>query len=70
MIVLLFKDAWIWVSFLGISMIAIVEWMTRHINPIMATVTMILGAILLVLGIVEKAMIVKAKWQGRPSRKK
>jgi hypothetical protein len=51
-------------------MIAIVDWITTHINPIVATITMILGAALLVLGIIEKALIVKAKWQGRPSRKK
>jgi len=70
MLILLGKDPWTMVSIFGLSMIAIVEWITTHINPIVATITMILGAALLVLGIIEKALIVKAKWQGRPSRKK
>jgi len=70
MLILLGKDPWTMVSIFGLSMIAIVDWITTHINPIVATITMILGAALLVLGIIEKAMIVKAKWQGRPHRKK
>ena len=70
MLILLGKDPWTMVSVFGLSMIAIVDWITTHINPIVATITMILGAALLVLGIIEKAMIVKAKWQGRPFRKK
>ena len=70
MLILLGKDPWTMVSIFGLSMIAIVDWITTHINPIVATITMILGAALLVLGIIEKAMIVKAKWQGRTFRKK
>ena len=70
MIILLGRDPWTFVSICGLSMIAIVEWITTHINPIVATITMILGAALLVLGIIEKALIIKSKWSGRPSRKK
>jgi len=70
MIILLGKDPWTFVSIFGLSMIAIVQWITTHINPLVATASMILGGILLVLGIVEKWLIIKAKWSTRPHRKK
>jgi len=70
MVILLFKDPWTFVSISGLSMIVVVQWITTHINPIIATVSMILGGVLLVLGIVEKWLIIKAKWSNRPHRKK
>ena len=70
MVILLGKDPWTLVSLLGISMIGIVQWITTHINPIVATISLILGVVLLILGIIEKWMIIKAKWSSRPGRKK
>ena len=66
MVILLGKDPWTLVSLLGISMIGIVQWITTHINPIVATISLILGVVLLILGIIEKWYIVKSKWQEKP----
>ncbi|HEY3387758.1 MAG TPA: hypothetical protein VGK46_14690 [Saprospiraceae bacterium] len=63
MIILLGKDPWTFVSLIGISMIAVVQWITDHINPIVATISLLLGVVLLCLGIMEKWLIVKAKWE-------
>jgi hypothetical protein len=65
MIALLLKDPWTFVSLFGISVIAIVQWITAHINPIFATISLILVCILSILGIMEKWYIVKAKWEER-----
>ena len=70
MIILMVKDPWMLVSLFGVSMLAVVDWITHNINPIVATITMFLGAALLVLGIIEKFMIVTAKWDERKNKLK
>lgn len=63
MIILLVKDPWTFVSILGISMISIVKWLAQFVNPAITTLTLILGAVLLVLGVIEKYLVIKEKWR-------
>jgi uncharacterized membrane protein HdeD (DUF308 family) len=63
MIILLVKDPWTFVSILGISMIGIVKWLSEFLNPAITTITLICGAVLLVMGIIEKYLVIKEKWR-------
>lgn len=70
MIILLAKDPWTFVSILGISMISIVKWLAEFVNPAITTLTLILGAVLLVLGVIEKYLVIKEKWRADKKQRK
>lgn len=70
MIILLVKDPWTFVSILGISMISIVKWLAEFVNPAITTLTLILGAVLLVLGVIEKYLVIKEKWRADKKQRK
>lgn len=59
MLIDLVKDKWSYVSIFGMSMMAVTSWISTHLNPVIATVAGLLGLVMLILGIVEKAINIK-----------
>ena len=61
MIALMAKDPWTLVSFFGIVMMGLSNWIAMHVNPILAGLTGVCALVLTILGIIEKWLIVKQK---------
>jgi hypothetical protein len=59
MIVLMGKDPWTFISILGLTMFTVIDWISTAINPVIATVTGLLGAVLLGLGVIHKILIIR-----------
>lgn len=59
MLIDLVKDKWSYVSIFGMSMMAVTSWISTHLNPVIATIAGLLGLVMLILGIVEKAINIK-----------
>jgi hypothetical protein len=51
-------------------MISIVKWLAEFVNPAITTLTLILGAVLLVLGVIEKYLVIKEKWRADKKQRK
>jgi hypothetical protein len=49
-----FKDPWSYVGTAGIGMIAAVNWITEHFNPIIAAFAGLGGLVLIMFGVAEK----------------
>ena len=55
MLIDLIRDKWSYVSIFGMTMMSVTSWISTHLNPVIATIAGLLGLVMLVLGIIEKA---------------
>lgn len=53
------KDPWTGVSIIGMCMLSITQFISTHLNPIVAFIAGLLGLVMLVLGIIEKVIIIR-----------
>jgi uncharacterized membrane protein HdeD (DUF308 family) len=53
------KDPWTGVSIIGMCMLSITQFISTHLNPVVAFLAGILGLVMLVLGIIEKVIIIR-----------
>lgn len=65
MIILLGKDPWTLVSLFGLTLMSVTNWISTHVNPVIAALTGAAAMILAVLGIIEKWLIIKQKLSER-----
>jgi len=70
MLILLGKDPWTFVSILGITVASVAQWMAAYINPVILGLTSLFAMCLALLGIIEKAMIIRQKWEERQKDRK
>ena len=70
MIGLIVKDPWTLVSFFGITLMSASQWIAANVNPIIAGLTGFFALVLILLGIVEKYLIIRQKWAERKSKSK
>lgn len=59
MIMGMLKDPWTGVSIIGMMMMSITQFISTHLNPIVAFIAGCLGLVMLVLGIVEKVISIR-----------
>ena len=59
MLIDLIRDKWSYVSIFGMTMISVTSWISTHLNPVIATIAGLLGLVMLVLGIIEKAINIR-----------
>lgn len=69
MLILLGKDPWTFASILGITIASAYQWVAQYVNPVISGLTLLLAMVLALLGIIEKAMIIRQKWEDRKSTK-
>lgn len=55
----LIRDKWSYVSIFGMTMMSVTSWISTHLNPVIAAIAGILGLVMLVLGIIEKAINIR-----------
>lgn len=59
MLIDLIRDKWSYVSIFGMTMMSVTSWISTHLNPVIATIAGLLGLVMLVLGIIEKAINIR-----------
>lgn len=59
MLIDLIRDKWSYVSIFGMTMMSVTSWISTHLNPIIAAIAGLLGLVMLVLGIIEKAINIR-----------
>lgn len=59
MIISMMKDPWTGVSIVGMCMLSITQFISTHLNPVVAFVAGLLGLVMLVLGIIEKIIAIR-----------
>lgn len=70
MLILLGKDPWTFASILGITIASAYQWVAQYVNPVISGLTLLLAMVLALLGIIEKAMIIRQKWEDRQQDRK
>lgn len=59
MIIGMLKDPWTSVSIVGMCMMSITQFISTHLNPVVAFLAGCFGLIMLILGIVEKIISIR-----------
>ena len=65
MLIDLIRDKWSYVSIFGMTMMSVTSWISTHLNPIIAAIAGLLGLVMLVLGIIEKAINIRKSLKKR-----
>jgi multisubunit Na+/H+ antiporter MnhB subunit len=69
MIIGLLKDPWTGVSIIGMMMMSITQFISTHLNPLVAFIAGCLGLVMLILGIVEKIISIRKSLKHRGNQK-